>query len=238
MHSPKSIHHSAPHSRRRGATWWLTALLGVLTLSLAAPALAAATELPAAGSASPAANPNAYECVGHISAGKAEEGGEGSPVQYEFSCNGPITGYQLQTQLPITGIEGAPLVTNAAGQPLKEAFSCGGAFPGYADNCVGATTAEPNEEITGQFTVGWKLCTEPRVDPLLTVTYAYLEKAVITQAISGPFDLGRPQGCPAPHKPVKDRLEAFQGSEPKAHKKHAKHAKHGKHGKGSSKPKK
>ena len=33
------------------------------------------------------------------------------------------------------------------------------------------------------------------MDPLLTVTYAYLEKGVITQAISGPFDLGRPMGC-------------------------------------------
>jgi hypothetical protein len=27
------------------------------------------------------------------------------------------------------------------------------------------------------------------------VTYAYLEKGVVTQAISGPFDLGRPAGC-------------------------------------------
>jgi hypothetical protein len=51
------------------------------------------------------------------------------------------------------------------------------------------------ETITGQFAIGAKLCAEPRVDPLLTVTYAYLEKGVVTQAISGPFDLGRPSGC-------------------------------------------
>jgi hypothetical protein len=39
------------------------------------------------------------------------------------------------------------------------------------------------------------------VDPVLTVTYAYLnEKKVITQAISGPFDLGRPHDCPAAAK--------------------------------------
>ncbi len=63
-------------------------------------------------------------------------------------------------------------------------------------NCVGATTKEAYERITGQFEIGWKLCTEPRVDALLTVTYAYLEKGVITQAIAGPFDLGRPVGCP------------------------------------------
>ncbi len=52
------------------------------------------------------------------------------------------------------------------------------------------------ETIAGQFAIGTKLCAEPRVDPLLTVTYAYLEKGVVTQAISGPFDLGRPTGCP------------------------------------------
>ena len=118
-------------------------------------------------------------------------------MQYTFLCNGQITGYQVQTQLPITGIEGSPLVTNYAGTPMKDTFSCSGAFPGYAVNCVGASTTEPYEKITGQFEIGWKLCTEPRVDALLTVTYAYLEKGVITQAISGPFDLGRPLGCPA-----------------------------------------
>jgi hypothetical protein len=52
------------------------------------------------------------------------------------------------------------------------------------------------ETIAGQFAIGSKICAEPRVDPLLTVTYAYLEKGVVTQAISGPFDLGRPNGCP------------------------------------------
>ena len=50
--------------------------------------------------------------------------------------------------------------------------------------------------ISGQFGIEKKLCAEPRVDALLTVTYAYLEKGVVTQAISGPFDLGRPKGCP------------------------------------------
>src|SRR5205823_1015888 len=67
---------------------------------------------------------------------------------------------------------------------------------GYALNCVGATKGGW-EGIAGQFAIGTKLCAEPRVDALLTVTYAYLEKGVVTQAISGPFDLGRPQGCKA-----------------------------------------
>ena len=51
-------------------------------------------------------NPNNYECSGNLSAGKAEAGGEETPVQYTFLCDGQITGYQVQTQLPITGIEG------------------------------------------------------------------------------------------------------------------------------------
>jgi hypothetical protein len=226
VHSLKSIYCSALKSNRRRTTWWFTALMGATALSLASPALAGAATAPAA--APPAAsNPNDYECAGGISAGKAETGGEGAPVQYEFKCNGQLTGYQLQTQLPVTGIEGSPLVTNFAGQPLKESFSCGGAFPGYAVNCVGATTAEANERITGQFTIGWKLCTEPRVDPLLTVTYAYLEKNVITQAIAGPFDLGRPKGCPATARSGKDRLDAYQGPEPKKHKTHKKDGKNG-----------
>jgi hypothetical protein len=167
-------------------------------------------------------NPNSYECSGNLSAGKAEAGGEETPVKYTFECDGQITGYQVQTQLPISGIEGAPLVTNHAGTPLNDTFACSGAFPGYALNCVGASTTEPEEKITGQFEIGWKLCTEPRVDALLTVTYAYLEKGVITQAISGPFELGRPLGCPATAQSGKTRLTAYQGAEPKKGEKGAK----------------
>jgi hypothetical protein len=226
VHSLKSIYRSALKANR-GTTWWLAALLGALALSFASPTFAAAETVPAAAPPT-SSNPNDYECAGQLSAGKYEGEGkpEGAPVQYLFKCNGPITGYQVQTQLPITSIEGQPQVTSYQNQPLKEAFSCGGSFPGYAVNCVGATTAEAYERITGQFEIGWKLCTEPRVDALLTVTYAYLEKGVITQAISGPFDLGRPAGCPATGQSGKDRLNAYQGSEP------AKKHKHGRKDKG------
>jgi hypothetical protein len=206
----------------------LAALAGALALSLA---------IPAAGHAEATgiANPNNYECAGHLAAGKAEPGSEETPVQYEFLCNGQITGYQVQTQVPVTGIEGAPLVTNFQNQPLMESFSCSGSFPGYAVNCVGTSTSGIDERITGQFAIGWKLCTEPRVDALLTVTYAYLEKGLITQAISGPFDLGRPLGCPATALSGKDRLSAYEGREPssKKGKKHGKGRKGGRGHKGS-----
>jgi hypothetical protein len=90
---------------------------------------------------------------------------------------------------------GASVLGAATGKPLSDTFSCSGEVPGYAVNCVGAAKTG-YETISGQFAIGTKICAEPRVDPLLTVTYAYLEKGSVTQAISGPFDLGRPSGCP------------------------------------------
>lgn len=237
MHSLKSVYRSALKSNRTRATWWFTALLGAIALALAVPALGEAETTPAAASnpnPTGESNPNNYDCAGHISAGKKEPIGEETPVAYTFLCNGQITGYQLQAQLPITSIEGAPLVTNFAGTPLSDSFSCSGTFPGYAVNCVGSSTTGAQERISGQFEIGWKLCTEPRVDPLLTVTYAYLEKGVITQAISGPFDLGRPLGCPATALSGKDRLDAYRGSEPTHKHKKGKQGKKGGKGKKSS----
>ena len=170
----------------RKATWWLAAIVGFLALLLATPAISHAEE----------SNPNNYNCLGSTSAGQPEAGSEEQQVQYAFYCTGPITGYQLQAQVPVTGVTGQPVLTsNVTGKPLSESFSCSGEFPGYAANCVGLAKLG-YETITGQFAIGTKLCKEPRVDPLLTVTYAYLEKGVVTQAISGPFDLGRPTGCP------------------------------------------
>jgi len=187
------LHALDPAHRHRKATWWLVALVGsTLALALANPAVGHAEE----------SNPNNYSCLGSLAPGTPEVGSEEPQVKYIFYCNGPITGYQLQSQIPLTGIQSPPLVTAGAsvlgaptGKPLTDTFSCAGEIPGYAVNCVGAAK-QGYETITGQFAIGAKLCAEPRVDPLLTVTYAYLEKGVVTQAISGPFDLGRPNGCP------------------------------------------
>jgi len=163
--------------------------VGFGALLLATPAISHAEET----------NPNNYNCLGSIAAGQPEVGSEEQQVRYTFYCNGPITGYQLQAQIPLTGVTSPPLVTSIpAGTPLTDTFSCSGEVPGYALNCVGAAK-NGYETITGQFAIGTKLCKEPRVDPLLTVVYASasVEKgvAVVTQSISGPFDLGRPKGC-------------------------------------------
>lgn len=177
LHLLKPAHHRA--------TWWLAAIVGLLALLLATPAISHAEE----------PNANNYNCIGKIAAGEPEEGSEEQQVKYAFYCNGAITGYQLESQVPVTGIQGQPEVTsNATLKPLSDTFSCSGEFPGWALNCVGLAK-QGYETVTGQFAIGSKLCKEPRVDPLLTVTYAYLEKGVVTQAISGPFDLGRPTGC-------------------------------------------
>jgi hypothetical protein len=189
--------------------------VGFIAVLLATPAMSHAEET----------NPNNYNCLGHLDAGAPEAGSDEQQVGYVFYCNGPVTGYQVQSQIPVTGIQSPPLVTDIKGNALTDSFSCSGEIPGYAVNCVGAAKAG-YETITGQFAIGTKLCVEPRVDTLLTVTYAYLEKGAIVQAISGPFDLGRPSGC---------RPDALSGStrlNPKspgrAHKKS--HRKHGKAG--------
>jgi hypothetical protein len=198
---------------------WIAVIVGSLALLLAAPAVSQAEE----------ANPNNYNCIGQLSAGTQEEGSEEQQIAYTFYCNGAVTGYQLAAQVPVTGVQSPPLVStlttaglSTPGTALNETFTCSGEIPGYALNCVGLMK-RGFEVVQGQFAIGKKLCVEPRVDPLLTVTYAYLEKGVVTQAISGPFDLGRPKGCPP---------DAYSGStrlNPKppiiSHKKSTKHKK-------------
>ena len=211
----------------RTAIYWLAAIVGSVGLLLATAAPSHAEE----------SNPNNYVCQGLTRAGQPEVGSEEQQVQYTFYCNGPITGYQLQSQIPVTGAEASPLVTNLlTTKPLTDTFSCSGEFPGWAANCVGSTK-EGYERITGQFSIESKICVEPRVDPLLTVTYAYLEKGVVTQAISGPFDMGRPTGCRSDAESGYDRLNPKPAKKPGKKPGKKGHGK-GKSGKGSTAGKK
>jgi hypothetical protein len=196
---------SAPRAPRRPIRW-LSAILGPIVVLLL---------LPAAGYAAEESNPNNYQCTGHIAPGKAEEGSSEQQVQYTLSCSGPISGYAIQTgKVQSTGFESSPLITNDKGEAVTtDSFSCNGEIPGFGFNCVGNTT-QAFETITGQFAIASKLCAEPRVAPTLTVAYAYLnEKKVITQAISGPFELGRPRDCPAAAKASKKGKHAGKGKD-------------------------
>ena len=210
MHQERTAH------RKPGL--WLLAIVGCMALLLAMPAIGQAEE----------SNPNNYNCIGGLAKGTPQEGSEEQQVAYNFYCNGPITGYQLQTQVPVTSAPEPPNVNAIEaglkiGAQLKDVFSCGGELPGYAVNCVGSAKAG-YEMVAGQFSIEKKLCAEPRVDALLTVVYAYLEKGVVTQAISGPFDLGRPKGCPADAQSGNTRLnpKAPVASHKKSTKKKAK----------------
>jgi hypothetical protein len=211
--------HQSAHHR---ASLWLGAILGSIVLSLAIVASAHA-EAGVEGS------PNDLNCIGHISVGTPELGSEEQQVRYTFYCDGPITGYQLETNVPVSGFEASPLVTNTNNEALSDTFSCGGELPGWADNCEGSTKSGW-ETITGQFSIGTPLCKEPRVDPLLSVTDIYTEKGVATQAISGPFDLGRPLHCPTAGYTGGTRLQPTPPAQKAKANKHKK-------GKGSKKAK-
>lgn len=185
----------------------LTAVLSAL-LGLAAAAALLLTVVAPDSRAD--ANPNSYDCQGHLEAGKALPGDdEDTTVAYKFACNGPITGYQIAPQLSDTGFDTSPVVTDKTGAGVPtDSFTCNGDFPGYGINCVGAYTGDYNT-VSGSFTIAEKLCAEPRVDALLTVVYATADaKGKVTQAISGPYDLGRPHGCPKSKFGGKTRIPA------------------------------
>ncbi|MCW3039854.1 MAG: hypothetical protein JWM31_1759 [Solirubrobacterales bacterium] len=150
-----------------------------------------------AGDAHADTNPSNYDCQGHIEAGTPAPGEEDTTVRYRFGCNGPITGYQIQTNLSDTGFDTDTVVFDRFNVPVTtDAFSCAGDFPGFGFNCTGTYSGAYNN-VLGQFTIAERLCAEPRLDPLLTVTYATADaNRKVTQYISGPFDLGRPHGCP------------------------------------------
>jgi hypothetical protein len=177
--------------------------------------LLAALATCALGAASAQATPNAndYQCFGKLSRGTVDPSSVavGYPVKYKFSCPGPINGYQIQPQIGDLSFDTDTIVLNSDGSPVTtDAFSCNGDFPGFGFNCIGTYTgpivktpaigATPavltQPSVEGQFNISTKLCAEPRVDALLTVAYATAtNKGVVTQALAGPFDLGRPKGC-------------------------------------------
>lgn len=144
-------------------------------------------------------NANNTDCRGHVEKGEASpDDPQATQVKYVFACSGPITGYQIQPQIPAQSMDTEVFALDRATKQVvpTDSFSCQGIIPSYGINCVG-TYGGNYETVSGQFSIDPKLCDEPRVDPLLTVVYATRSSTgTITQAIAGPFDLGRPRGCP------------------------------------------
>jgi hypothetical protein len=200
-----------------------------LTLARLAPACAAAVFALAiaAPSAFAGANANNYDCAGHIEAGPPQPGDDDTQVQYVFACGGPITGYQIQPQIGDTGFSTDVSVFDQQNNPVTtDSFTCNGDFPGWGINCVGKYTGNQYAKVVGTFAIATPLCAEPRVDPLLTVTYATADsKGVVTQYISGPYDLGRPRGCKPSASSGQTRLATPKPAETATPKKATKKAK-------------
>jgi hypothetical protein len=144
-------------------------------------------------------NANNTDCRGHVEKGEpSPDDPSATQVKYVFACSGPITGYQIQPQVPAQSIDTEVFALDRTTKQVvpTDSFSCQGEIPSYGINCVGVYGGN-YELVSGQFSIDPKLCDEPRVDPLLTVMYATKSSTgAVTQAIAGPFDLGRPRGCP------------------------------------------
>ncbi|HEX2703307.1 MAG TPA: hypothetical protein VHM72_07745 [Solirubrobacteraceae bacterium] len=207
----KKLLNSLPARRRLAATLGVlgaaAAMAAVVGPSLVqADSIAPVTTGGTGTTGTTGADPNDYTCSGQLRKGTPEAGVSGTQVQYRFSCNGPITGYQIETEPhQITYYDASP-VASIDDVPSADNFECQGITPGVAINCVGQSSAS-GEVITGQFAIQGKLNAEPLVDAILTVTEATAPATtvtsasktspvtvapVVTQYMSGPFDLGRP----------------------------------------------
>jgi hypothetical protein len=160
-------------------------------------------------------NFNNLDCRGSITKGEpTADDPTATQVKYRFACNGPLTGYSLQLNSEVQSIETEVFGTDPKTGAVynDDSFSCNGGLPGYGINCVGKSgwtdfgkgLYDPSQKsyvvITGQFEIDGDICAEPRVDPILTVATAYKDsKGGVVQAMSGPYDLGRPAkaGCKA-----------------------------------------
>jgi hypothetical protein len=124
------------------------------------------------------------------------------PLDYSFGCTARIVGYMIVGDQELNGFGNDVLVHDAAGALIpSDGFQCEGDIPGSGFGCVGTYTA--NSLVTGTFDVSQRAaCTEPRVDARLVVVAETLDavtgapKKTSLGSMGGPFDLGRPRGCP------------------------------------------
>ncbi len=161
----------------------LVAVTFLLALSFTAPAMAEDTE-----------NPNNMSCAGSIKKGTQDPADpETGVIEYTVGCSGKISGYTLLSTNAINAYETEIFGVDFAERKIvaTDFFSCNGDSPGFAINCIGSTSWNWRL-MTGKFEIDGDVCAEPRTDVLMMATAIVSGK----QAITGPFDLGRPRGCP------------------------------------------
>ena len=189
------MHTALPYGSRR---WW------ALALTLCATALALA--LPSASRAA-----EAQSCYGSVKQIKPTADRD-TGAAYEFSCSSAVTGFALVSTSEIASFDVAADVFDSAatGGAIRgdDRFGeCEGELPGFGFHCTGTYTGI-GRFVRATFDGSESPCAR---DAKRHVIARYsLIVANGAGRVSGPYDLGRTQGCPKAKK---------------AKKKHKKHAK-------------
>jgi len=165
---------------------------GIASLGLL---MAVALTLPGAASAA------TLTCRGHTQVGTVSEDFD-RPLDYSFGCTGRIVGFMIIASHEVNGFTNDVEVHDGAGALIpSDGFQCEGDIPGEGFGCIGSYSA--NGIIKGTFDVSEReACAEPRIDAKLVVvaesfdTATGAPKKTSNGAMGGPFDLGRPHGCP------------------------------------------
>jgi hypothetical protein len=180
-------------TQKRGRMALLASVLIIAAMSFA----------PATASATP---PNL--CSGHIAKGTAAEPGD-NRVDFVLACARPLNGFSLISSNELESFDTDLQVFDRAGTLIpNEAFACEGDQPGFGVNCNGTYNGDYHV-VKGSFLAANPVCDEPRTNARLIVSYATVVKGAAVNSLSGPFELGRPQGCPAPkkHAPAKKKAK-------------------------------
>lgn len=160
-----------------------------LALACALAALIAVFASVALAQDPPAADPqDNFSCRGHTE--KAATSTPDEPkLEYSFGCSSKIIGYFLVFDQEVSAFDAEVGVRDVKGDITNEQFACEGIIPAAGFGCFGTYSAG-GRSVVSTADVARDVCAEPRVDTkLIVITNA---KGTST----GPYDLGRPQGCP------------------------------------------
>jgi hypothetical protein len=155
-------------------------------------------------------------CIGHTQLAHADDP-EDHPVQFVFACPDKITGYSIITSQEVAGFDTDTLVFDAHNAIIPDdKFACEGHIPGNIFSCSGTYGGEYRVS-RGFFSINQRVCHEARIETQLLVYYSKNTTGENGQQfIAGPFDLGRPRGCPKPKVHKKTKAKSRKRGKPSA----------------------